>query len=68
MSLPREHARQFRAPTGKVRTLVVGLYGDQSSERNAQIKLRAKALASRRPEKRPLDLMFFDADSAQVWR
>lgn len=52
---------------GKTAKLFVSLFGDQNTPDNQAIIQRAYALAARRAEKYPLDVRFFDAESAHVW-
>jgi len=48
--------------------LFVGLYGDPDSPANQGIRARSEELAETRPERKPLEVGYFDAASAQVWR
>lgn len=66
-----------RIEQGKVHTLFVGLHGDPTNESNQQVQQRAALMVERRAEhevpkleryRRPLDLVFYDSDSAGVWR
>lgn len=52
---------------GKVKILFVGVFGDPDSDSNVLVIRRARQLAIARPARRPLDVRFFDADSANVW-
>jgi hypothetical protein len=52
---------------GKLDRIYVSIYGDPSSADNRRIIARAEALASARPPRKPLDVTFYDAASAQVW-
>jgi len=52
---------------GKIKLLMVGLYGSPRSASNQSIITRAGLMADRRPGRRPLEVRFFDAESAQVW-
>ncbi|MEH6809003.1 MAG: DUF4917 family protein [Hyphomonas oceanitis] len=56
-----------RLGRGKFRKMYVSLYGDPESEENKQIIARAQALAALRYERHPLEVVFFDAASANVW-
>ena len=49
---------------GKVAHLFVSLFGDEGSEQNRFIRRRAEALATARPQRRPLRVTFFSAESA----
>jgi hypothetical protein len=53
---------------GKTSQLFVSLYGDPDSKENKTIIRRALSLSKLRPERRPLDVRFFDAASASVWQ
>ena len=52
---------------GKLKQLFVGIYGDEDSATNREIKRKAISLSATRPERRPLDVDFFDASSAHAW-
>lgn len=52
---------------GKVRHIFVGLYGDPNSEANKDIILRAERMSEARHPSRPLEVSFFDSESASVW-
>jgi hypothetical protein len=52
---------------GKLAQLFIGLYGDPSSAGNQQIGRKAEYLQDMRPKTRPLDIEYFDAQSAAVW-
>jgi hypothetical protein len=52
---------------GQVPQLFVSIYGDPSNDTNKRIIRRAKGLGDERKKNR-LDVFFFDADSAHVWR
>jgi hypothetical protein len=56
-----------RLGRGKCKTIYVGLYGDPESPANLQIVARANALKSLRSTRYPLEIIFFDSASAQVW-
>lgn len=51
----------------KVAHLFVGLYGDVAAVGNQKIIERTFKIQNARPAKRPLELSFFDAATAQVW-
>lgn len=58
---------------GKVEQLFVSVYGDINSEDNRALCERALGLTDRRAElggrrPKPLEIIFYDAESAQVWR
>lgn len=52
---------------GKFKAIFVSLHGAPDSEANSRIRNAAEALAAARPEKKPLLVEFYDADSAAVW-
>jgi hypothetical protein len=53
---------------GKVRTMYVSILGDQNSPSNRRKILKAESIKDYRPRNRPLDVKFFDATTAHVWR
>lgn len=52
---------------GKMDPIFVGLYGSPDSPANRQIIQRAEQIPGRRPPRRPAQVLFFDASSAEVW-
>ena len=56
-----------RLGKGTFKKLYVGLYGDPNSEGNQIIIRRANDLAAMRHERKPLEVVFFDSASANVW-
>lgn len=52
----------------KVRNLFVSLYGSATSESNIAIIRKAEQIKSARNQNNPLELYFYDAESAHVWR
>jgi hypothetical protein len=52
---------------GKIDRLYVSLYGDPTSTTNREIIRRATTLPDLRPDRKPLSVMFYDAESACVW-
>lgn len=52
---------------GKIRRLYVSFFGDPNSDDNKALFSRAEALASGRHDDNPLELTFFDVDTAQIW-
>jgi hypothetical protein len=46
----------------------VGLYGDPGCGTNRTIRERSCGIAKERPKARPLEVRFYDAASARVWR
>lgn len=57
----------LRLARGKFQKLYVGLYGDPDSDWNKAIIARAEGLAAQRLWKHPLDVVFFDSATANVW-
>lgn len=56
-----------RIKEGRTPALFLSVFGDPDDERNLHLIERAQRLADERPADRPLELNFFDADSAHVW-
>ena len=62
-----------RIEEGKVAAVFVSLHGDPTAAPNEALRHRAELLVERRHEpkptrrRRPLELTFYDAESAQVW-
>jgi hypothetical protein len=56
------------AENHSLKAIYVSLFGDPENEDNTAIRARATQLAAERPDNRPLDVVFFDAESAAVWR
>jgi hypothetical protein len=52
---------------GRCGKLFVSLYGDPGTEANRAIVARAQLIADTRHEKYPLEIEFFNAESAEVW-
>lgn len=52
---------------GKFQKLFVSLYGDPSSVDNLKSIRRVEEMPSRRSQRHPLDIHFYDASSAHVW-
>jgi uncharacterized protein DUF4917 len=52
---------------GKLRRLFVGVFGDPNSAGNRTLITRGLRLRELRPAKKPLEVMFFDSASANVW-
>jgi hypothetical protein len=59
-----------RIERGKLTRLYIGIYGDPNSPGNKAIVRRANAMPLARVgnKARPLDLFFYDASTAKVWR
>ncbi len=51
----------------KFKAIFVSIHGDAESDENRAIGERAEALALRRPERKQLEVEFYDADSAAAW-
>lgn len=62
-----EHLLKLIAAKQATKKLFVGVYGDPTSADAQRIIQRAERFASDRPERRPLEVHFFDASSAHVW-
>ncbi|TIT19086.1 MAG: DUF4917 family protein [Mesorhizobium sp.] len=56
-----------RIGRGRCKKLYVGLYGDPLADWNQKIIVRAQTLAGMRTEKWPLEVDFYDAESAKIW-
>ncbi len=56
-----------RLGRGRCKTIFVGLYGSRDSSANIEIVARANALKSLRNVRNPLEVIFFDSASANVW-
>lgn len=52
---------------GKFRRLYVSLFGSPDSKDNVAIKARASSLSESRPSSHPLEVFYYDAESARVW-
>ena len=52
---------------GKLKHMLVGLYGDEDSTGNVLIKRTVESIQRMRNAKRPLDVAYFDAASARAW-
>jgi hypothetical protein len=57
-----------RIRKGKVSELYVGIYGDPESAANKALKKNAQKLSAERSSKKPLDVKFYDASTANVWK
>lgn len=57
-----------RIRKGKVSELYVGIYGDPESLANKALKKNAQKLSSERTQKKPLNVKFYDASSANAWK
>lgn len=56
-----------RLGKGKFKKLYVSLYGDPTTEDNRAVIANVERLAAIRHERYPLELAFYDAQSANVW-
>ena len=56
-----------RLGRGRFKKLYVGIFGDLNSDGNREIIRRATALAAERDGRWPLEVVFFDSASANVW-
>lgn len=55
------------AANHQLKSLYVGLFGKPDSKENKKIKETSLALARNRSEKKPLEVQFFDSQTAKVW-
>lgn len=62
-----QHILDMIKKNRRLNTLVVGIFGDPKSKKGKGLAARAKALATGRPKKWPLRVVFFDSQSANVW-
>ncbi len=62
-----EHITSIISRNRKISMLAVGIHGNPNSKKNKSLIIKAQALASNRPKKFPLRVVFFDSDSAEVW-
>jgi len=53
---------------GKISQLYVSIYGNPEDENNIKLIQKANALTTARHPRNPLEVFFYDAESAQVWR
>ena len=56
-----------RIGDGKCKAIFVGIYGDPNEDRNKKIIDKVRAISEMRNTKYPLDINFYDAESAKVW-
>jgi hypothetical protein len=52
---------------GKTKQIFVSLFGDPDNPANRAIRRRMDAMLANRPVRRPLEVQYFDADTAHVW-
>lgn len=57
----------LRLGKGKFKKLYISLFGDPDTETNRTVIANAERLAALRHERHPLELAFYDAQSANVW-
>lgn len=57
----------IRLGYGKFAALFISLYGDPNSPENQVIMRKAESISERRAPGYPLEIIFYDAQSAQVW-
>ena len=57
-----------RLGKARFKKLYVSIYGDPESDTNKNIVARANALSAMRQERYPLDVAFYDAETAHVWQ
>jgi len=56
-----------RLGRGRFKKLYVGIFGDPGTKENKKVMARANSLAALRPVTSPLEVVFFDSASANVW-
>jgi hypothetical protein len=54
-------------PKTKITQLFVSLHGDINNSWNQEIVRKAEALVEKRGTRKPLELYFYNSDSAQIW-
>lgn len=52
---------------GRLTQLFVGIYGHEDGDGNQLIRRKVETLQGMRPARRPLETVYFDAQSAHVW-
>ena len=62
-----KHLWDAVAQNSKVKTLCVGIYGDVDTDENQQLVARAQSLSTVRRLGQPLNLSFYNSESASVW-
>ena len=62
-----QHILDMITKNRHINTLAVGIFGDPKSKKGKRLAARAEALATGRPSKWPLRVVFFDSKSADVW-
>lgn len=53
--------------TGKIETIFVSLYGNPDSVENKTVVQRAQQIATERDDRFPLDVLFYAAESVDIW-
>lgn len=56
-----------RLGKGHFKKLYVGIFGDADTPENREVIARANAIAALRHDRYPLEVVFFDSSSANVW-
>ncbi len=67
MSSKDEHLLRL-IEKGKTSHMLVGLFGDSESVNNKRIVQRCQVIKNKRSSKKSLEVTFFQAESASVWR
>ena len=52
---------------GRIKQLFVGIYGAEDDDGNRSIRRRVTELQAMRPARRPLNVVYFAAETARVW-
>lgn len=52
---------------GKIETVYISIYGDPATPENQAVIRRAERIQTARSDRYPLNIIFFDASSANVW-
>lgn len=52
---------------GKTNQVYIGIYGKPNTKNNQKVISRARQFASRRSDKNPAEIYFYNAESAHVW-
>ncbi|WP_081780700.1 DUF4917 family protein [Sulfitobacter sp. 20_GPM-1509m] len=56
-----------RLARGRFKKMYIGLHGDPNSNSNSEIVKRARGMQAERIDRYPLEVEFYDSDSAHVW-
>lgn len=65
---PNDEHLLRRIEEGRTAALYVSIFGDETSPPNQAIVGRAEQLANQRDDRSPLEVRFYDASTAHVWR